>query len=484
MWSRRSIWLPAVFVVVLVGLGACRKGPPAAPRNVVLVTIDTLRADRLGVYGATAATSPVIDALARTSTLFDAAVPTCPATAPSVASILTGNHRATHRVFGNGWNLPPAVETVAERLQGQGFRTVARVTNPAIDVGAGFAQGFDEFAFPAGLERAGPGMLEGEPLVADVQQVLERLGKERFFLWIHFMDPHGPYFPPQAYRDRFPAAPHRWPDEVAALPIGTSNYGLDQIPQYQGVNSESAPASYRARYDAEVRYVDDHVAAVVAALRARGLWDDTLFVLTADHGESLGEHHYYFAHGWYLYDDELRVPLLLHGPGVPAGGRVRQSVSLVDLAPTLLDLLGLPASETMEGRSLRPLFAGDGPDREVFAQTFYGEGLAATRSGRLKYVFKPSRAAGARPGSDPPFPDTVQEWLFDLAADPGETNNLVTERADVAGPMRERLQAWLRTQEERGRGHTAEQVRPGGPPVRVLGDPQIERQLRALGYLD
>jgi arylsulfatase len=474
--------LHGCLAAVALLLTAC--GRDATPRNVVLVSIDTLRADRLGTYGWPRGTSPAIDALAAESTVFEHAVPTCPATAPSLASLLTGAHRATHRVFGNGWVLPPDVLTLAEVLKAHGYRTVARVANPAIDANAGFAQGFDDFTIPATLERSGPGGFEGGPLVTEVAHVLDGLGREPFFLWVHFMDPHGPYYPPEAVRDRFAPADYRWPGDPDALPIGKTNYGLGIIPQYQVVNGETSPASYRARYDAEVRYVDEHVGAVVDALRARGLWDSSLVVLTADHGESLGEHDYWFAHGWYVSDEELHVPLLVHGPGIPRGRRVAATVSLVDVAPTLLDLLHVERPGSMEGESLRPLLAADGPDRDAFAQTYYGEGLVALRAGAMKYVFKPPHGGGARAASDPPFADASAEWLFDLAADPGEVTNVVDTRRDVASAMRGRLHAWLAAQGTRGRSHVAEQSRQGNVPMRVLGDPQLERQLRALGYVE
>jgi arylsulfatase A-like enzyme len=159
-------------------------------------------------------------------------------------------------------------------------------------------------------------------------------------------------------------------------------------------------------------------------------------------------------------------------------------VSLVDVAPTVLDLLGLPASTTMDGRTLRPLLADDRAERDAFSQTYYGEGLVSYRSGQMKYVFKPARAAGPRAGSDPPFPDEAEEWLYDLGADPAEKTNLLEARADTVATMRGRLQEWLRAQEAHGRGRPAELPQAGGVPRRVLGDPQLERQLRALGYLD
>jgi arylsulfatase A-like enzyme len=326
-------------------------------------------------------------------------------------------------------------------------------------------------------------MFEGKPLVADAVRLIEAVDRPTF-IWVHLMDPHGPYFPPDDYRRRFDPADYVWPGD-APLPLGTTNFGLHLIPAYQIVAAETDPARYRARYDAEIRYTDDHVSAIVAALRTRGLWDRTLFVLTADHGEALGEHDYWFAHGWFVSDDQLHVPLIVHGAGFPAGRRVGASVSLVDVAPTILEAVGLPPTPAMEGRSLDPLLAGDAADRDAFAQTYYGEGLVALRAGRLKYVFKPPLASPhqVRPASDPVLPAESMEWLFDLAADPGETTNLVATHPAVAA-LRTRLQAWLAQQEKIGRGKTAEQPRKDAAPMRVLGDPQLQRQLKALGYLD
>src|SRR5262249_13597208 len=160
---------------------------------------------------------------------------------------------------GNGWVLPADVTTLAEVLQARGYRTIARLANPAVDAKMGFAQGFDDFAIPAALDSSGPGMFEGGPLVADVEQIVAGLGAQPFFLCVPFRAPHGPSPPPQAVRDRFPPADYRWPRDPNALPVGATNYGLGLIPRYQAVNDETSPASYRARYDAEVRYVDDHV---------------------------------------------------------------------------------------------------------------------------------------------------------------------------------------------------------------------------------
>ena len=497
--NRRGEVLPAIFTLtmctrfrtlllgswlMLIASLACTRGSP--PDSVVLVTIDTLRADHLGAYGYDRPTSPAIDAVARDATLFASASPTCPATAPSIASIMTGMHRASNRVIANGWVLPGEVETLSEVLKAHGLRTLGRVANPALGANLGFAQGFDDFAIPAGLERTGPGQFGGAPLLADVRTVLDGVGREPFFLWIHFMDPHGPYFPPAEYRALFSADDYRWPNEHD-LPLGQTEYGLSLIPSYQVIDGQTSPADYRARYDGEIRSADAYVGAVVELLKARGLWDRAVFVLTADHGESMGEHSYYFQHGWYAYEDCLHVPLVVRAPGLlPPGTRVPQSVSLLDLAPTVLDLLGFPPGKEMEGQSLLPLLRGQAVDRAAFAQTYYGDGIVALREGALKYIYTPPLNSRRPQGkSDPPRSAAMREELYDLSSDPRELHDLAKERPDALRGFRTRVEQWLAEQSKRAEGRTADRPGQGTTPAgHVLGDPQLERQLRALGYVE
>jgi len=284
------------------------------------------------------------------------------------------------------------------------------------------------------------------------------------FLWIHLMDPHGPYAPSERCRAPFDPATYRR-DGEPDLAVAPGNYATHEIPHYQAFDEERAPSVYRARYDGEIRCTDERVGDIVALLRKHGVWDHALVVLTADHGESLGEHDYYFQHGAVVYDDELRVPLVLHGPGIPAGRRVAASVSLIDVAPTVLDLLGLPVPATMEGKSLLPLLRGDVADRPAFAQTYYGEGVVALRQGDTKYIFTPPTAVGGVP---------AREELYDLAADPGELHDLAAEAPDRVRALRQTVAAWFDTQKDRP---------PGEPPLPPR-DPAGERQLRALGYLN
>jgi arylsulfatase A-like enzyme len=462
-------------LVLLAALAAC--GRDVAPPGVVLVSIDTLRADHLGFHGYPHPTSPFMDALARESTVFENAVPTCPATAPSIASLLTGVHRNAHGARRNGAVLRDDATTLAERLHAAGYRTLARGSNPVLGPRQGFAQGFDVFSLPDySRESAG-----SAAVARDATALLHDVGDRPFFLWVHFIDPHGPYVAPERYRSLFPATDYRREGDVE-LPVSTANYGLHVIPAYTALPGIRDPAEYRARYDAEIRYVDDGVRTVVEALRAHGLWDHVVFVLTADHGESLGEHDYWFQHGFFTYDDCLHVPLLIHGPAVPGGRRVRASVSLVDVVPTILELVRLPPAPDVAGRSLVPLVHGDETaDRAAFAQTYYGSQQYAMRVGPTKIIVTPARTGTQREPAPTPgellAPPHERVELYDLAADPGELHDLSRQRPDETKKLKWQVSTWLVAQQPRG----APTVEANEPPD---VDPELQQNLRALGYVN
>ena len=365
------------------------------------------------------------------------------------------------------------MRTLASILRAHGYRTIARVANPVLDAGVGFAEGFADFAMPDDLDRVTPAMFEGSPIVRAARHIFAapvhspQDPHDPRFVWLHLMDPHGPYAPAARCARPFDPATYRWPDE-ADLPVGTGNSGPRVIPHYQALGAERAPAAYRARYDGEIRCTDEHVAAILRMLRELGLWQTAIVILTADHGESLGEHGYYFQHGASAYDDTLRVPLIIRAPGLPRGRRIAQTVSLIDVAPTVLDLLGLPVPGHMEGRSLRPMLGGATADRSAFAQTYYGDGLVALGLGPAKYVFTPPPPAGVR--TPPRTP--AREELYDLANDPGETHDLADTRPERVRELRRTVERWLATQ------------RGGANEPALSPDPAVERQLRALGYLE
>jgi len=481
---RRDAFVSAALFGAFWCAACTGRTPPAqAPFDaVVLITIDTLRADRLGAYGHRAPTTPVLDALAAESVLFEHAAATCPATAPSVAAILTGHHRAVHGVERNTSRLRADVSTLAEILRRAGHRTVAVVANPVLNR-RGFEQGFERFDLAAtDPRRRALGADIGVAKLAG--RALRTLRDERFFLWVHFMSPHGPYRPPPDQAKRFRPA-HYWRFGDRQLPFLAGNYGLGGIPFYQRLFGSRAPARYRARYDAEVRYADILIGLLLRRLQRLGRWDHTLLVVTADHGESLGEHDAWFQHGWYAYDATVRIPLLVRAPGRLTPARVSSSVSLLDVTPTILDLLDLPPRPHCEGQSLLPVIEGPASDRPAFTQTYYANRLTALTLGSWKYIRAGAATAlprGTTARAIVPRPPPAPEQLYDLAADPQETTNLAAQRPAVSALLAERTGAWLRRQARRAQRRPPA-PRPRGEATGVEAQ-RFRERLRALGYAD
>jgi arylsulfatase A-like enzyme len=341
---------------LLLSLAGCRDHP-VPPRLLLLISVDTLRADRLGSYGSDLDLTPNLDALAAQSQVFEWAFAPTSFTLPSVSSLLTGRQPEEIGVLGNRSALGPAVPTLASALRARGWRSAAVVSNLVLRRNCGLAAGFDVYddllpdreatrkwpeRIAADTSDAALAILDGFPSE----------GGERLFLWVHYQDPHGPYTPPEGLREHYLAAERARPDGRRQLPEATGRGGRGRIPTYQVVGENREVAFYRAGYDAEVHYLDAEVGRLLRALTERGLSDATLVVFTADHGESLGERDYWFAHGERLGDPLVRVPLLLRVPGLPP--RRRSDVAgLVDLFPTLLHYLaGLPTDPEAPGRDL------------------------------------------------------------------------------------------------------------------------------------
>jgi arylsulfatase len=347
-----------LLLALLLGasLGGCGPAAESGPRarHLVLVTVDTLRADRLGAYGWERARTPAIDALAAVSIRFDRAYAHSSMTLPSVASLFTGQLVSRHHIFSNFGMLSEDLPTLASRLSQAGFSSAAFVGSyalrPARRLDRGFARYTRRYASREHV-RAQPENLAGPLTDAAIAWLAQRAPGERLFLWMHYQEPHGPYTP-----ERFEPPV----DDERVLPRGPTNSGQGAIPRYQWLGHGRA-AEYEARYDGEVAEVDRQLGRLLDALRERGLFEESLVVFTADHGEAFGEEGLHFAHGEGLGEALLRVPLLLHVPGEPAAVR-GDAVRLIDVAPTALALLGLPAPD-LPGESLlrdvgdRPLVA-------------------------------------------------------------------------------------------------------------------------------
>lgn len=432
--SARAAVFFGLTLLPCVATGCRADQPRLAPRHLVLVTIDTLRADRLGIYGNRQVETPHLDRVAREGAMASAATAHVPLTRPSHVTLFTGRLPTETGVRDN---VSPAVGSdvplLAEVLTKSGFRSGGFVSSVVLDASSGLDRGFDTYS----------ARFEGHAAEAQFLSTLQRKGDvtideaivwlegarhtngpmPRLFLWTHLYDPHVPYDPPEPYATRYAGRP----------------------------------------YDGEVAFSDALVGRLDEALSRLGLRDDTLLVVTSDHGEGLGEHGETL-HGFFTYETTLRIPFVARGTGIPAGTRVESTVRLVDLFPTVLDLLGVPAptNARFSGMSLAPALRDGKPLAEptTYAESlvpllhFGWSDLRVVREGRWKYIQAP------RPE------------LYDLATDPGERSNLVVAQSSRAATMRSALGRFL--DEERKARATAG---AGSLPVDLV------EKLGALGYV-
>ncbi len=408
-------------------------GPVAPPQgpNVLLISLDTLRADAVGTYGQRWPTTPHIDReLARSGTLFERTVAPFPLTLPSHVSMLTGLYYRAHGVRRLGEVLAPAVATLAQALRAQGYATTAFTEDGFLLAESGIDRGFGLYDENKAQQGTGHAM---ETFGRGAAWLRANTGR-RFFLFLHTYQVHAPYFPPETYRTLF--------EDIATIPPGIERDHL--------------------RYLQEARVADDAVGTVLTALANLGLEGDTLVVLTSDHGEEFLEHGQRF-HGYQLYDETLRVPLILRWPGhVPAGRRVATPVSLVDLAPTILALAAAPALSQVDGASLVPLLASDAAEHD--RATVFSEAMSAESVRTTDLV-----AAETFTHSCTRHVTTGELECYDLARDPGQHARLAPDA--VPPPLVQTLDAFVARPQRSA-------TRPGGGP-----DAATRRNLEALGYV-
>ncbi len=440
--GRRWPWLAGAGLLVLAVASAfvLRPGPPKtdadarsrivgrrpapADLNVVVVTLDTLRADRLGCYGFRGVETPTIDALASDGVLFEQATATVPLTLPSHASIFTGLIPPNHGVRDNGGFFVEAkTTTLAERMQEAGYATGAFVGAWVLDSRWGLDQGFDHYSDRFDLSKykvvnLGTVQKKGDEVMDLALEWLEGVKARKFFAWVHLYDPHTPYEPPEPFLSR-----------------------------YRG-----------QKYIGEVAYTDQVVGRLVSWLKGAGVWDRTVLVLLSDHGESLGEHGEN-THTFFVYDATQHVPLVVRTPWGDRG-RSRAQVSTVDLMPTVLDLVGLAPQPGIDGRSLARLVlhpAAESPgvaySETYFPRFHYGwQHLRSMRDGKWKYI-------------EAPTPE-----LYDVQQDPGETRNVYKAYSRRAEDLR------LLLEKMAGSGVQA-------APDETTLDPETLQRLAALGYV-
>ena len=409
--------------------------------NVVLIALDSLRSDRLGCYGYQKDTSPFLDGLATRSVLFENCfAPNIP-THPSFTTMLSGREAISHNIVNIGaeGRINEGVRLLPEILQEHGYRTMA-VDN----LERHFSRGFDQYVTyqwdrsdPTVLRKAETVTEAALPLIENVQQ-----GDNPFFLFLHYWDPHTPYLPPPPYHERFYLN--------GRDPYDVSNRSMDEAWSWepfkwyfhQWIPGVTDAEYVNSLYDGEIAYMDYHLERVFQALGPR--MDETLVIVTADHGEILNDQlGYYDHHG--LYDANIRVPLIIHWPGeLPEGRRTRGMVQNLDLAPTILDVVGIPRPHDMEGLSLLPTLVGpqEGNYEEIYCSEATWELKRAIRTQRWKLIVSLEPDPHGRP---------MQE-LFDLEADPAEQTNVIDRFPEVARDLEVRLHEWVsRRIEETGR---------------------------------
>ncbi len=443
--------------------GRLSRAGPRGRYNVVLIVADALRADHLGCYGYARKTSPTIDRLASEGVLFTQMFSQSSVTGAAHVAMLASRLPTDVGLLENSGVVPDSVQTLAEVLRGCGYATGAFVSNNVLtrELMRGLEQGFA--VYDCKLPTFEPNRLLWRRECKDTNAAaLAWLGKapEPFFLWVHYLAPHGPYATRATEKvrefegDAIAAAQHRW------LPHLKENWGPNGIPRYQMVSGLHDAASYIARYDAYTFEMDAAVGELLAALKSKGVAERTLVALTSDHGESLGEHGYYFQHGHDLTEEVLRVPLILSLPGGPRDLRVTSLAQMVDLMPTVLDAVRLRDQLPRGARGISLLSKpkrGRAPGRTVISAVISHtthKPVYSARRGDWKLILSQG-GAGPR--------------LFFLPKDPGEMENLASTRPKVLAEMSAELAAHLRRPYQRG-------------PARM--DQQTREVLRALGYLN
>jgi choline-sulfatase len=420
--------LAALSLVACVSYSKQESSAVASPSpyiNVVLITLDTVRADHLHCYGNTNIKTPVIDGLARNGVLFEEAVTQTPLTEPSHASILTGTNPNVHRVRDNGFALKPSSITLATILRRRDWNTAGFISTTALQREFGFNQGFNSYDDQIWEDKGANTNLPAasRPANITVDHAIRWLNTQPgkpFFVWLHLYDAHEPYSPPLQFRNQYPNNP----------------------------------------YDAEIAFEDQQLGRFLESVRQKSPFNKTVVVLLSDHGESLGDHGEY-SHGVFLYDSTVRIAWIMAGPGVPAGVRIRQQAREIDVLPTILDLLGIHPSSAIQGTSMVPAFFGKKvPSDYSYEETLYPKidmgwsQLLGIHTARWMYVKAP------RPE------------LYDLDHDPGERTNVIKTHPKI---FRE-LEAQLKKVQLLGNG-TSE-------PSALDGlDTQSMEQLKSLGYI-
>lgn len=465
MIRRGYSWV--VFLFAGLTCLSCTRAPKPITPPVVMIMIDTLRADYLGAYGFQGDISPNIDGLARQGVVFERCFSQSPWTKPSVATLLTGLYPSVHKVYteegkfhgraieGRATDaLSKDATTLAEVLASRGYTNAAFVANPWIRAAHGFDQGFSRFD----TEGADNDQLATVLVDRAKRWLDERQPGEPFFLYVHLMDVHAPYDAPQ---EDFEAV-RRSPSLGSSQPL--QGELLARIPPYMKLPAWTKTEEgkdvlgWRGHYAAGVRFTDRAIGDLLAHLRLLGVFDSSLVIVTSDHGEELNDHGRW-DHGYRVYDHQIHVPLVVRYPqGAAAGTRVKSVSRLVDVMPTVLATVGAPIPSLLQGSDLTPLLRGEDEQRiSVTEAVKWAPDLRAVRSTTHKLVYTP-----------------LASQLFDFTKDPRELSDVSAEQSATAARLKQQLDAYATT----NRAH------PGLTATQAEVPEDVQERLRSLGYME
>lgn len=437
-------------------------------QNIILISIDTLRADHLGCYGYERETSPHIDALASDGVIFLNTYASSPWTLPSHMSLLTSLHGVNHQVAHENDAMDPSIPTLADILRTYQYYCAALTGGGFVSAKYGFSKGFNSYSDEGGVLRQD----SAEHLFHAAARWLDREKDKGFFLFLHTFQPHSPYACPYPYKSMFLEENDRWRHLDLMSHLG----GMSGI--YKEM-TEKERKNVIGLYDGEIRYTDEKlIGPLIAMLKDTGLYDRTMIIFTSDHGEEFFEHHGW-GHGHSLYDESLKVPLIIKFPASRfRGRRIPDIISLVDIFPTVLENSGIGFSGLdIDGRSLMPLITGKEKGDRMFLADVAANVLAsripqriAMNRGKEKLILNKNFGPEALGFFVYPPPVLSPVELYDLASDPAEQKNIAHERSSLANQIIRRIDEITKAARKKKTG-------------KLAMDEELREQLRALGYI-
>ena len=465
--------MPILIAISLLFCSCSEKKESGKGSNVLLITIETLRTDQIGCYGGANNLTPNLDAFAAQGVLFEGMITPVPRTNPSLASLLTGLYPPHHGVRNMNVPLSEDITVLPGILSDSGYKTGAVISHPSLYIKLGFNNGFDHYDCEWDAHKV------AEDTTDTALSWIKSNKEELFFMWIHYFDPHWFYCPPAEFEEKY-ATPFdgTWKScrDLDITKVSRSTRG--EI-VFNNTMSDEEREYIRSLYRGEIAYTDEQVGRLLRELKKLKLTDNLLVIISADHGESLGEHDFYFEHGAYTYDVNIKIPCLVRFPSKHpysqyAGKRIKGQKVNTDILPTILEFLDLPLPENLDGMSLIPSIVGE----EINPRLAFGE------SGKQYFVNNPKRYLPGIKGKwyfvrDEnrkliciPNKDNGIWEFYNLESDPKETKNIYDPQEPEIKLLQNELKKWMAM------------ATTVSPPRELEYTPAIRKKLRMLGYME